>query len=92
MKEHTRVRGTDEPSLLILILTNKEIMIEQVVYEPIQGENDHLVLMFDYICSAERSSDVRQHVQRTNFFGLATAIWQLTISDMEYKSVNQHWS
>ena len=48
----TRYRGLDNPSVLDLVLTNEELMIESVVYNTPLGSSDHIILTFDYICYA----------------------------------------
>ena len=52
-KVPTRYRQNQEPSLLDLIFTNEENMIEKVNYLPSLGKSDHLVLMFQYNCCIE---------------------------------------
>ena len=43
--EFTRARGTDEPSLLDLILTKNELEIENIRYCALVGNSDHSVLV-----------------------------------------------
>lgn len=56
--EPTRLRGTDNPSLLDLVLTNEELMISETSYRSPLGDSDHVVLTFHYqcyvVCSRER--------------------------------------
>ena len=54
-KEPTRYRQKQEPSLLDLIFTNEENMIEKVNYLPSLRKSDHLVLMFQYNCCIENN-------------------------------------
>ena len=46
----TRYRGSNKPSVLDLVLTNEDLMVESMVYDPPLGNSDHIVLTFDYIC------------------------------------------
>ena len=48
----TRYRGTTNPSLLDLVLTNEELMVETIEYEAPLGASDHICLSFEYICYA----------------------------------------
>ena len=52
----TRRRNTDRPSILDLILTNEELMVENVTHFSPFGRSDHDVLLFNYICQATFSS------------------------------------
>ena len=46
----TRVRGTDNPSLLDLVLTNEEYMVTNIEHLAPLGMSDHSVLIFNYTC------------------------------------------
>ena len=48
--EPTRCRGTDDPSLLDLILTNEEDQVSEVEYHAPLGKSDHSVLTFEFNC------------------------------------------
>ncbi|KAF8563961.1 hypothetical protein P879_10299 [Paragonimus westermani] len=62
----TRFRSNDTPSILGLLLTNEELMIEDVYYLPPLGASDHVCLQFEFVCYASRVADVsistRRHV------------------------------
>ncbi len=49
----TRWRGTDNPNLLDLILTNEETMVDEILYDSPLGKSDHCVLFFDFVCYVE---------------------------------------
>ena len=49
-KEPTRYRENQIPSILDLVFTNEENMIEKIDYLPSLGKSDHLVLMFNFNC------------------------------------------
>ena len=65
VKENTRYRAGSEPSLLDLLLTNEENMINSVSYMPGLGKSDHLQLMFTFNCYTETSQTV---YEKLNFF------------------------
>ncbi len=46
----TRVRGTNTPSTLDLILTNDERIIQNIEYHSPLGKSDHSVLKFEILC------------------------------------------
>ncbi len=52
----TRWRGTDEPHILDLILTNEESMVDEIIYESPLGRSDHCILHFDFLCYCEIES------------------------------------
>lgn len=54
--EHaTRQRGSDQPSLLDLVLTNEINQISDIIYESPLGKSDHSTLVFNYHCYYEFS-------------------------------------
>ena len=42
------------PSILDLILTNEENMVEKIDYQPSLGKSDHVVLSFNFNCFIEK--------------------------------------
>ena len=50
--EPTRYRNGEEPSLLDLVITNEEGMIQNLSYHPALGDSDHCCLKFDLCCYA----------------------------------------
>ena len=50
VREPTRYRSQNVPSILDLILTNEENMVGKLQYKPGLGKSDHLVLEFTYNC------------------------------------------
>ena len=67
VKQPTRVREGYEPSLLDLIFTNEENMIENLTTHPSLGKSDHLILSFNYICYTLPVFKCEQK-SRLNFF------------------------
>ena len=56
--ENTRQRGSDAPSLLDLVITNEENLIDKVeILEPL-GKSDHSVISFNIICEEESQPPV----------------------------------
>ena len=51
--ENTRQRGSDAPSLLDLIITNEEGLIDKLEFLSPLGKSDHSVIGFDIICEEE---------------------------------------
>jgi len=48
--EPTRCRGSDDPSILDLILTNEQLQISDLQYHAPIGSIDHTVITFKYHC------------------------------------------
>ena len=61
------MREGNEPSLLDLIFTNEENMIENLTTHPSLGKSDHLILSFNYICYTLPDFKCEQK-SRLNFF------------------------
>ena len=65
VKEPTRYRSQNVPSILDLILTNEESMVSNLQYKPGLGKIDHLVLEFTYNCYIGSSDPP---TKKLNFF------------------------
>ena len=67
--EPTRLRGTDNPSLLDLVLTNEELMISEIRYLAPIGKSDHSVLSFQYQCyfNPTRDKVLRYQFHKGNY-------------------------
>ena len=52
----TRYRHSQVPSILDLIFTNEEDMIQEITYNPGLGKSDHLLLRFEYLCKVEHKN------------------------------------
>ena len=57
VRECTRYRAGDESSVLDLLFTNEENMINSITYKPGLGMSDHLQLEFSFNCYIESSPD-----------------------------------
>ena len=60
VREPTRARGTDRPSLLDLVLTNEEHMVNNIQYGAPLGKSDHAVLTFNIDCYATDTTSQSQ--------------------------------
>jgi hypothetical protein len=65
VKENTRFRENEESSLLDLVLTNEENMINNIQFLPSLGKSDHITLLFDFNCYIE---SVQSSTKKNNFF------------------------
>ncbi len=66
----TRVRGTDKPSILDLLLTNDAKIIQNIEYHSPLGKSDHSVLKFDILCY----SKVQQYKKMKYYFDSANYV------------------
>ena len=64
----TRVRHGQEPSVLDLVLTNEEGMIENIEYGNPLGKSEHLVLTFEFKCYTNQNTKekIYKFMQRVN--------------------------
>lgn len=89
----TRYRGQTIPSLLDLVLTNEELMVESVdILQPL-GCSDHSVLNFSYTTYASRN-DKPQHkaVAVTNYDKLDGLVQANDWSYLTYLPVEEAWN
>ena len=76
----TRRRGTDEPSLLDLVLTNEAMQVSEVKHTPPLGKSDHDALIFEFHCYVDytKSKD-RYNFSKGNYLDmrkdLSTSNW-----------------
>ena len=50
VKKITRIRGTSEPSILDLVITNEEGMVSEIEYQSPISKSDHTCLLFNFNC------------------------------------------
>ena len=71
----TRYRGTTNPSLLDLVLTNEELMIETIEYGAPLGASDHICLSFEFVYYASlprrQTENTRTIIDQTRLAELA---------------------
>ena len=92
VREYTRYREGQEPSVLDLIFTNEEDMVQHLDYRSPMGNSDHISLVFTFITGSVNRKNVRVD-KRQYFKGNYTAVneslssvnWQeeLAHSDIE---------
>jgi hypothetical protein len=66
VKQETRYRGDNQPSLLDLILTNEKEMIDKFVHNAPLGNSDHEILEFNF--KLGRNENTRSNQQSLRFF------------------------
>ena len=66
VRDFTRVRGNDEPSLLDLILTKHPLEVENLQHKAPIGSSDHCVLAFDMLI--DRTESRQENEWKRNFF------------------------
>ena len=65
VREFTRTRVNSEPSMLDLIFTNEEDMVQDVHYLSPLGHSDHCVIQFTFRCYFDPCTNV---IRKYNFF------------------------
>ena len=68
VQSFTRVRGSDRPSLLDLILTKNPLEVEDLKYHAPYGASDHCVLNFDMLVEGTDPSQPPEMMPRKNYF------------------------
>ena len=56
VKEATRCRGNDTPSVLDLVITNEEEMVDEIDIQSPIGKSDHAVIVLNMRCYIERNA------------------------------------
>lgn len=94
IKEATRSRGQDNPSLLDLVFSNEEEMIESISHDSPLGRSDHCTLMITFKCYNQNSPE-----KKTKYFfnkGNYSEFRNLLDLDWEQifdgKSVDEQWN
>ena len=57
----TRIRGTNKPSTLDLVMTNEQKMVSDIEYHSPLGKSDHSMIHFNYQCYTKTSSKYTFH-------------------------------
>ena len=68
--EPTRHRKDDSPSLLDLVLTSEEGMVQEIQYLPPLGESDHACLRFNVLTARQKSESLfpsQPDIRKTNY-------------------------
>lgn len=88
--EYTRERGSDQPSILDLVLTSEATAIEKISYQAPLGRSDHLVLIFEYVCSARRANGNTKTIKRVDYTALADAMQEIDERYIDYSDPESH--
>lgn len=94
----TRIRGTNEPSLLDLIFTNEEHQISSIHHQAPLGKSDHCVMTFKYSCYVNKESSPKRYVYHKGDYDamreeLLRDNWcQEYVDTLEEKSVEVAWT
>ena len=98
VEEPTRRRGSDEPSLLDLILTNEEMQVSNVTHHSPLGKSDHDFISFDFHSYLEYTQPKeRYQFLKGNYVAMRSEVkkskWVETfISDSSLKTVEELWT
>ena len=96
VKDYTRFRDHNAPSVLDLILSYEENMISEMKVLPSLGKSDHLVILFDFNCFIQPEPDIT--FKKLNFSKgdyksitseLSSIDWSSKINDL---NLNLSWS
>lgn len=93
----TRVRHGQEPSILDLIITNEERMVEGLKYLSPLGKSDHVILSFDLRCYTDQSQTERSIVcyEKGNYEAMRKELkqvnWEAELTQRRY-DVNKQWN
>ena len=93
VKEPTRFRGSDEPSLIDLIVTDHGQSIDNIVHHPPFGKGDHCVLTWNYLVSEKGNTEedinpeapIKWNVEKGDYIQLNSLLaeinWEQTLQD-----------
>ena len=94
--EATRFRGSDEPSLLDLILTRNELEIEKIRYDSPIGKSDHSVLVFDFTlegyCEVEEFEAIKKNYFKGDYVSINKALSEMDWSQLISMYVYEKWN
>ena len=98
--EITRRRGDDEPSVIDLVFTNEESMIDSISYNSPLGKSDHMCLTFEFECywTQKESKKVKRLFHRANYEDMKKALgcteWDdaLPSIDLQGSRTEQIWT
>ena len=92
----TRVRGTDRPSILDLLITNESSLIDKIDYTPPLGNSDHLMLEIQTCCNPAKVTTTREilDIRRADFDKLRAEMdlnWD-SLFDQHPGNTDEHWN
>jgi len=87
----TRFRPRETPSLLGLVFTNEQDMIDNISHLPPLGNSDHICIEFDLICYLEvnKFENIKYNVTAANI-----ELMKQALSDVDWKLIldtNDSW-
>ena len=91
----TRIRGDQEPSLLDLVLTNEEGMIEDLELLSPLGKSDHAVIDFSFRCYSTKSitNTTKYQFNKGNYNEIRNELsehnWSVTLQEQE--TIDDMW-
>ena len=91
----TRIRDTDTPRILDLVLTNEINMIERIKYLPPLGASDHLTIAANLNLYTEVNQNKNHSLalNKTNFKEVRKALGEIIWEDLfQNKNINECWS
>ena len=95
VRNHTHYRAEQTPTLIDLILTSEEGMVNNIVHDAPFGKSHHQVLKFEIrtsVQSKERGQDTRLIYSRADFDGWREYIRKLNMSDrLQDMDVMEGW-
>jgi len=95
--EPTRWRGSNDPSILDLIITADENAIEEIQYQSPLGKSDHCVILFRYICNVnfKKIDKKRKNYRKANYDELKKEMdelnWDELLNNSNENNVNSMW-
>ena len=94
VKQYTRSRSDQNPSILDLILTNETNMVDSLRSLNPLGKSDHTVLLFDYVCYGVNSHNLEKYNYFSGNYDMIrkelSNTWSLLPGTNE--SVNEVWA
>ena len=95
--EPTRRRGTDEPSLIDLLLTDEEMQVSDIEYHPPLGKSDHSVISFTFNCYLDFSKSKERYLyDNGDYFAMSKELkesnWAVHIFEDDKTSVEEIWT
>ena len=79
----TRFRSEETPSLLDLVFTNEQVMIDNISHLPPLGNSDHACIEFDLICYSEvnKPENIKYNTRAAN------KLMKQALSDVDRESI-----
>ena len=89
--EPTHYRGSQNPTLIDLVFSNEEAMVQNIRHEQPVGKSHHVCIFFDYLCYTEKCSsreEKRLNYLKADYDGMRKYMAeQDTCTNIESKSV-----